>query len=888
MYFYIVLFLYFFVMTRISLFTQTQNLQAIIKNNPNPQKIPQNEKQESTHISHIYQEFIDCIKEHNHHYYNLSDSVISDQEYDELFAYLKKIEEIFPHLISSTSPTQSLQDQLEVQTAFKKAKHIFPMISLENSYSQNDIVEWIERAERGLSKSPHLLKTDLPLNPENRPLSPDKSGQLPSKGSLLASVPHRRGKWKGGLMWEPALSEDRVPAKQGVGSDVQEDKQEVTFLLEPKFDGISIEVIYENWKFVQAITRGDGIQWEDVTENAKTITSIPKTLKNTDTVPWDVLKWKISFRGEILISKTKLNEINQEREAQGLKIYANTRNLASGSMKQLDPNITAQRQLIAYMYEAYGFENTHNLYTLQDFWFNQDLVKLSLFQDQTYTQKDILEKVAYFSDPAQQKLIHDCDIEFDGLVIKIKDAQQRKILGSTAHHPRRAIAYKFPAQQVATQITSVDFQVGRTGIITPVANLQPVQLSGATLSRVSLHNFDFIAEKDIHQNDWVRLQRSGEVIPYIVGVITDRRDTVPQSQTDLPLNLENRPFSPAKRDSSPPRGALKKVCEKPPLGGEGDHEVVEGLILPPTHCPSCKTSLSHEEMHYFCRNPQCPAQLEQRVIWFVSKNAMNIEGIGESIAKILVEQKIVTNIFDIYKLLEPETLFIVRRFPWFAEKKISEIQKQLNKSKNIPLWRLINALWIGGIGKKIAQDIQNYLENLPDYENTWEYIAKQLQDRELVANIYGIGEKIIDNIVDFFQTQAEMLTKITELKFEFTDPPLTRKAVWNKGGNGGIWIPWKPSENFSFSITWTFPISRPQITEKLTSLGYEFHASPKKSTNIMLIWEKAGSKQAKAEELGLEILNTWEQITAKFPALRELEISKENSKKEWPEQRGLF
>ncbi len=798
-----------------TLLTQTQNLQAIIKNNPNPQTILKNQEQD---ISHIYQEFIDCIKEHNHHYYNLSDSVISDQEYDELFAYLKKIEEIFPHLISSTSPTQSLQDQLEVQTAFKKAKHIFPMKSLENSYSQNDIVEWTERVERVLEKS---KAWDEKENPPQSPFS--KGGSEDGKEANNS----------------PSL------LKRGSGGDFD---IACAFLLEPKFDGIAIALIYIDGVFKQAITRGDGVRWEDVTENIKTITSVPKKLS------WDFPMGKISFRGEILISKTKLNEINQERESQGLKIYANTRNLASGSMKQLDPNITAQRQLIAYMYEAYGFENTYNLYTLQDFWFNQDLEKLSLFQDKTYTQKDILEKVAYFSDSAQQKLIHGCDIEFDGLVIKIKDAQQRKILGSTAHHPRRAIAYKFPAQQVATQITSVDFQVGRTGIITPVANLQPVQLSGATLSRVSLHNFDFITEKDIHQNDWVRLQRSGEVIPYIVGVITERRST--PSQTP-PLEGEGP----------------KQV---PPYEGGHPSETREGgKILPPTHCPSCGTSLSHEEMHYFCRNPQCPAQLEQKVIRFVSKNAMNIEGIGESIAKILVEQKIVTNIFDIYKLLEPETLFIVRRFPWFAEKKISEIQKQLQKSKQIQLWRLINALWIGGIGKKIAQDIQNYLEALPDYENTWEYIAKQLQDRELVANIYGIGDKIIDNIVDFFQTQAEMLTKITTLGFVIEQQQAQRQN-------------WNPSENISFSITWTFPISRPQITEKLTSLGYEFHASPKKSTTIMLIGEKAGSKQAKAEELELEILNTWEQITTRFPALRELEISKENSKKEWPEQRGLF
>lgn len=774
-----------------TLYTQTTNIQERIQNNPNPQTIE--------NIWNFYQELIDIVLEHNNLYYWKSSPIISDQEYDELFSYLRKIEEQYPYLISSTSPTQSLQDQLEVQTEFQKAKHLFPMISLENSYNTDDIIERTERAEKILLKE-------------------------------------------------------------------EEEIKEVNFIFEPKFDGISIELIYKDWKFSQAITRGDGIQGEDVTKNAKTITSIPKKLS------WDFPQWEISFRGEILISKTKLNEINQERETQGLKIYANTRNLASGSMKQLDPNITAQRELIAYMYEAYWFTNTHNLYTLQDLWFNQDLKKLSLFQDRNYTKLEILEKVKYFSDPEQQKIIHSSDIEFDGLVIKIKDEQQRQILWSTAHHPRRAIAYKFPAQQVATQIKSIDFQVGRTGIITPVANLQPVQLSGATLSRVSLHNFDFIGEKDIHHNDWVRLQRSGEVIPYVVGVIIDRRACHSEQSEESSICSMDSSDSPQNDKKSHPE------CNE----GSSTHQEKFWPILPPTHCPSCNQELTQEEMHYYCRNINCPAQLEQKVIWFVSKNAMNIEWVGESIAQILVEQGIVKNIFDIYKLLEPETIFTVRRFPWFADKKITEIQKQLEKSKKIQLWRLINALGINGIGKKLAQDIQNYLEQLPDFTNTWEYIATQLQNRELVADIYGIGDKIIDNIVQYFQTQQETIENIKKIWFKIT--PL------DKGRYRGIW-----NTSPSFSITGSFPIPRPQIIEKLETLDYEFHTSPKKTTNIMLIGEKAGSKKDKAEELGIEILDNRDKILEKFPELLELQeqtaiIRNEKIKKQsiWPVQWGLF
>lgn len=771
---------------------KTQSLQKIIQKNTSPQTLKNPKK--------IYQDLVDILLDHNSLYYNQSAPIISDFEYDQLFSYLRKVEEYFPHLITTNSPTQNLENQLAIQEWFEKAKHLNSMLSLENTYNFENVKERQERVIKNLDNS---------------------------------------STWEDREDWN---------------------SENIKYILEPKFDGIAIEVIYQDRNFIQAITRGDGTWGEDVTENIKTIVSLPKILPLS--APW----WKISFRGEILISKKKLQEINQEREKQWKSIYANTRNLASGSVKQLDPNITAKRELIAYIYEAYGFENSYNLYSLQDLGFNQELDKLTFFKDQekkSYSSQEIISQIEYFSQPEQQELIHASEIEFDGLVIKVKDLEQRKKIGSTAHHPKRAVAYKFPAQQVATQIQSVDFQVGRTGIITPVANLQPVKLSGAMISRVSLHNFDFIQEKDIHYNDWIRLQRSGEVIPYVVGVIKERRETSPLT---------------------------------PRLEWEGEKWTKTWLILPPEKCPSCWLNLVQQEMHWYCKNESCPAQLVEKLIWFVSKNAMNIEWVWESIAEILVEQKIVNSVLEIYKILEPQTEFIIKRFPWFAEKKISEIKNQLKKSKeNLPIWRLLNALWIAGIGKKTAQDIQKHLELMEDFQASWQRYYSKLKDKEILSDIYGLGVILVENIAEYFSIQTEILQAVEDLGFHFS--PLEKQKVklkkseetknWNQDWNQS----WNQNWWNSFSITGTFPCSRNDIIHFLEEEGYEFHSHPKKTTNMMLIGEKAGSKKQKAESLGLEIFDTREKICNSFPKLRELETKvnkKDPQSGSWPIQWGLF
>ncbi|HPC34788.1 MAG TPA: NAD-dependent DNA ligase LigA, partial [Candidatus Absconditabacterales bacterium] len=549
---------------------------------------------------------------------------------------------------------------------------------------------------------------------------------------------------------------------------------------------------------------------EDVTENVKTIKNLKKILNGS-------IKGKTSFRGEIVIAKSELNKINEERSAKGLQIYANTRNLASGSLKQLDPSITASRNLQCFVYEILYSEQNEIL----------DINNLGLATYPAILEsKNIHDIVKVCENSETKNKLENEDIDFDGLVIKIKEEELRKLVGSTNHHPRWAVAYKFPAQQVSTQIKSVEFQVGRTGIITPVANIEIVNLSGANISRVSLHNFDFIKEKDIHHNDFVRIQRSGEVIPYIVSTIIDRR--------------------------------------------EGNSKKIEA----PTNCPSCNTKLAQIDMHYYCQNLNCPAQIKEKIIRFVSKDCMDIEGIGDSIVDILVENNVIKNVADLYKLLDFETERIVRRFPGFADKKISEIKKQLEESKNKEFWRLLNALGIPGIGKKTAKDLSSALNDLfkGKQENiNLNLISKYITDPEFLSSIYGIGEKIIQGIINYWNKNKSLLEQLEKIGLNFS--PNT--SIFSKE-NGVL---------ETFSITGSFDIPRPKIIEEMEKNGYIFDSNPNKNTKYMLIGSKPGNKLAKAEELELEIINSREEITKKFPFLLEIKIEKTKS---GPEQVGLF
>lgn len=705
-----------------SLSQQTKTIQEFIKAHHDIGKLSEKE------VSDFYIQLIDCLVDHNHLYYIENTSIISDKEYDELFDYLKKIEEHFPQIITSNSPTQSLIGQ--VSEWFSQAKHDTKLLSLENTYNAKDLEERDERIHKTLVK--------------------------------------------------------------------QDPDAKISYRVEPKFDGLSVELIYKKWLFTQAITRGDGMVGDDVTENVRTIKNVPKKLK----YPLD-----INVRGEILMPKSVWKEINKEREEEWEIPFANTRNAAAGSIKLLNPKEVNKRGLVIYIYDILNNIELPKWIHLKDIF--------PVFPREK-TGLHIAEIINLCENVKTKKFLEDQDIEFDGLVIKTESKSQRDIIWTTDHHPRRAVAYKFPAQLAATQILSVDFQVGRTWIITPVANFEPVQLSGATLRRVSLHNFDFIKEKDIHTHDRIWLQRSGEVIPYIVSVITDRRTG-------------------------------KEI-----------------KIHPPKNCPSCHEPVTNIDIHYYCTNPHCPEKTKQQIQHFVSKNCMDIQGIGESIVDILVENKIIETVADIYKLTDQNIQITLRKFPWIGEKKVAEIVKGVEESKHKALWRLLNGLGIPHVGKKMAQDISEQLHS--------EHFIDEVTNEEFLSSIYGIGEKTVQSMTKFFHAKHN-LKLLDQLKTYGVnmDPNKYNDLIKASEAKG------------SFSITWSFDLPREKIAEYFQQNGYLFHESPTKTTDFMLIGDKAGSKKAKAQELGIKIYEWWDTITKHFSFLKD--IKTESGK---PKTQSLF
>ena len=739
-------------------------------------------------IREIYQELIDCITEHNHRYYLQNAPIISDFEYDQLFNFLERIESEFPHLITSNSPTQALVWQ--VSEWFKKAEHRTPLLSLENSYNTEDLKEFDERIQKALTK-------------------------------------------------------------EGI--------YKYSYIIEPKYDWLSVELIYENWKFKQAITRGDGYVWDDITENVKMIDNVPRFLNKKIKL--------LRVRWEIMMPKSVLKEINEQRELDWMDPFSNTRNAAAGSIKLLDSGEVRKRKLVCFVYDLLEAEDEDlNNYepNLKELWFSQ--VNLSFGEQNIWWVQEIC------TNSETRKELDELDYDFDGLVIKLKDNESnkielsdkeknqtlfslneweinndyislRKILWATQHHPKWAIAYKFPAQQASTQILSVDFQVGRTGIVTPVANLQPVQLSWVEISRVSLHNFDFINEKDIKLHDFIWIQRSWEVIPYVTSVIKERRNWG------------------------------------------------ESQISAPLFCPACNSPITNIDIHYYCTNPECPAQIKEKLIYFCSKDAMDIQWVWDAIIDILMQQNLIHSVADIYRLSEIQVQVLLRKIPWIWEKMLYEINQQLDESKNKELWRIINALGIPHIGKKTAQDIAKFLEE--KWAKNLNEIELILTNEELVSQIDWVWEKTIIALKEFFANQQvkTMLSKLEEYWINFSSI-LSWKNEKNFSWENNIQDSSElNSHNKSFSITWTFLFSREIIKNEMERNWFIFHEQPKKDTDFLLCWEKAWSKREKAESLWIRIYDSWNEIVKVFPFLWNLKIEEkkvDTPKNNQPSQMSLF
>ncbi len=563
-------------------------------------------------------------------------------------------------------------------------------------------------------------------------------------------------------------------------------RSDIQYAVEPKYDGASIALIYENDMLTRAATRGNGTEGEEITSNAKRIKNIP--------LQADFSKYgisKIELRGEVVIELGVFDRMNEARETEGLKVFQNSRNTASGSLRMKDPEEVSKRNLEAFIYQIGYAADVHGNELLGDkllsHFENIDMLHALGFQtpQEEKTLVSSIEEVSEFVKEWEEKR-DGYNYEIDGMVVKVNDLRLQNSLGFTAHHPRWAIAFKFKARQATTQLLNIEYQVGRTGAVTPVAKLDPVRLAGVTVSSVSLHNADFIHEKDIHLGDYVKVERAGDVIPYIASVDLTRRDKV------------------------------------------------EAVVFP-TECPSCAAQLVRPEGEavWRCENAECPAQAEERMIHFVSKGAMDIEGLGKDIVKRFMTEGIVSKIEDIYRL-DYEAILSLEGW---KDKSVENLRSGVEKSKSQPLWRLLVALGIRHVGSATAKMLEKQIQRIDDLVS-W--------NADSLAELEDVGPKVAESILSFFHNEENraLIKSLEELgvKVEKTEEDSALKS--NK------------LEGLTFLFTGSLSrFSRDKAKELVEENGGKNISGVSAKLNYLVAGEKAGSKLTKAEKLGIPVIS---------------------------------
>ena len=569
---------------------------------------------------------------------------------------------------------------------------------------------------------------------------------------------------------------DKRVKKIILAENIENNSKELEYILELKLDGLSISLIYENGVLVQAVTRGDGQVGEDVTENIREIPTVPKKLKENIS---------LEVRGEIILPISSFNRINQEREDDGEDVFANPRNAASGTIRQLDKTIVAERGLDCYLYylvnaENYGI-NTH----LESIEYIEKLGFKTTKIFEKYTDFKELEKSIDKWHNDRKKL----DYETDGLVIKVNNFALYEILGYTTKSPRWAIAYKFPAEQVKTRLMDVTFQVGRTGVITPVAELEAVNLSGSVVKRASLHNFDEIRRKDIKIGDNVIVEKAAEIIPQVVNVAFDDRT------------------------------------------GE------EIEIQEPTTCPVCNSELAHEEglVALKCHNPFCPEKVKRQIAYFVSRDAMNISGLGDKIVEKFIELGKIKTIVDIYSLKEyREELENLEKM---GQKSVDNLINNIEASKNRDFSKVLYALGIPFVGKFNANLLTKNFKNIENLKN---------QSIENLLAVKGIGDKVAIAVNTFLNNENnwKIITDLQNIGLQFAINESNLKEIADN-----------PIKDKNFLATGKLQkYKRNDIKDIILSKGGNYLSAVSKNLDFLIAGEKAGSKLEKAEKLGVRIL----------------------------------
>jgi len=566
------------------------------------------------------------------------------------------------------------------------------------------------------------------------------------------------------------------------------EQKEYEYVCELKFDGVAVSLIYENGKFIRGATRGDGTKGDNITQNLRTIKSLPLSVK-PDFSSEKVQNFEV--RGEVIINKEDFLKINEEQEIKGEKLFANARNTAAGTLKLKDSKIVAARPLTLFTY----YFSTEDL-KLDSHYKNLQYLKEMRFPVSKYCKKvkDIEEVKKYCN---EIELIRDeLPYEIDGVVVKIDSLRQQDLLGSVSKSPRWAIAYKFKAKEKITKILNVTCQVGRLGTITPVAELEPVFLSGSKISRATLHNFDEIRRKDIRTGDYVKIEKGGEVIPKVVEVIKEKRPD----------------FS---KDNS-------------------------RIYTPPEKCPVCNTKLENpdDEVNYYCPNYFCPAQVKGRIEHFVFRDAMEIEGLGESIIETFLNKGYIKDFADLYELKKYRNELI--ELERFGEKSINNILTSIENSKQKPFDKVLYAIGIRHVGSRIAKILSQHFDSIGK-------LASATEDE--ISNIYEIGPKIAHSIISFFKEEKNLKIirklKLAGLNLSVVSTLQKEKAPDNLKIKGKIFVLTGALEKYT----------RQKATEMIEKLGGRVSSSVSKKTNYVLAGSDSGSKLEKAKKLSIRIIN---------------------------------
>lgn len=578
---------------------------------------------------------------------------------------------------------------------------------------------------------------------------------------------------------------DKRVKKIILAENIENNSKELEYILELKLDGLSISLIYENGMLVQAVTRGDGQVGEDVTENIREIPTIPKKLKENIS---------LEVRGEIILPISSFNRINQEREDEGEDVFANPRNAASGTIRQLDKTIVAERGLDCYLYYLVNAENYGIKTHLESIEYIEKLGFKTTKIFEKYTDFKKLEEAIDKWHDDRKKL----DYETDGLVIKVNNFSLYEILGYTTKSPRWAIAYKFPAEQVKTKLMDVTFQVGRTGVITPVAELEAVNLSGSVVKRASLHNFDEIRRKDIKIGDNVIVEKAAEIIPQVVNVVFDDRT------------------------------------------GE------EIEIQEPANCPVCNSELAHEEglVALKCHNPLCPEKVKRQIAYFVSRDAMNISGLGDKIVEKFIELGKIKTIVDIYSLKEyREELENLEKM---GQKSVDNLINNIEASKNRDFSKVLYALGIPFVGKFNANLLTKNFKNIENLKN---------QSIENLLAVKGIGNKVAIAVNTFLNNENnwKIITDLQNIGLQFAINESDLKEIADN-----------PIKDKNFLATGKLQkYKRNDIKDIILSKGGNYLSAVSKNLDFLIAGEKAGSKLEKAEKLGIRVL-TEEEFEREF------------------------